>query len=325
MHTNGNFLTLFLTLVALFSSTISALDFVSLLAPGGSLILPASANSTTGSLSVKGASLYYETYGTGPLLLFISGANGDAEIWRPIAKTLATNYTVAIYDRRGFSRSYLAPTAIQNYTTRLETDASDASALIDHLAPGGNATVLGTSSGAIVALQLLQSHPKKLKTLIAHEPPLLTILPDAANLTLAQQQIYTVYRAAGIPAALYAFSLSYDGTAPKLGGNAVPGFTVDSRENAYAAGNWQYWFERELMQYPLHEVNVTNVGLYREKLVLANGNETKEVDPQWRSNAVLGEKLGLDVVSLAGQHTGYAGETMAAFAEDLLGMLAKRA
>ncbi|KAH7089178.1 hypothetical protein FB567DRAFT_326835 [Paraphoma chrysanthemicola] len=33
-----------------------------------------------GYLTVTAASIYYETYGSGPLLLFISGANGDANI-----------------------------------------------------------------------------------------------------------------------------------------------------------------------------------------------------------------------------------------------------
>lgn len=51
-------------------------------------------------LEVPGASLYYETVGNGPLLLTISGANGDAEVWRPLADCLKDNFTVVIYDRQ---------------------------------------------------------------------------------------------------------------------------------------------------------------------------------------------------------------------------------
>lgn len=84
---------------------------------------------TTGYLAIPGASLYYETYGLGPLFLFISGANGDANTWRPIAQAISasSNYTVAIYDRRGFSRSYLSSTAAQDYQNRLRVDVNDTS------------------------------------------------------------------------------------------------------------------------------------------------------------------------------------------------------
>lgn len=322
MVSSSRLLSSVLFALQLLSCRIAALDISSLLA-AQSILATGAANSTTGYLDVNGASLYYETYGTGPLLLFISGANGDADIWRPIAKILASNYTVAIYDRRGFSRSYLSPAAIQNYTLRLETDATDAKLLLDHLSPSKPVTVLGTSSGAIVALQLLQMYPQRLKTLIPHEPPMLTILPDAANLATKQKEVYTIYRAAGIPAALYFFSLYYDGKAPDLS-SSIPGFSVDPRETPYNSGNWQYWFERELLQYPLETFNLTAIGQWKDKLLLANGNETRTDDPQYRSNEVMAKALGLNVTLLAGQHTGYAGDTRKQFAADLLAALGKR-
>jgi acetyltransferase/esterase len=128
---------------------------------------------TVGTLAVPGATLTYETVGpahetgeqpssAGPLLLFISGANGDADTWRPISKVLSSSHpglAVATYDRRGFSRSVLSTTEAQDYGHRLSTDADDARRLIEHLLSGGGIGnnnrpryVLATSSGAIVAL-----------------------------------------------------------------------------------------------------------------------------------------------------------------------------
>lgn len=70
--------------------------------------------------------------------------------------------------------------------------------------------------------------------------------------------------------------------------------------------------------------NVSDIGLYKEKLVLACGDKTKKADPQFRSNVKLGKELGLEVVTLVGTHAGYAGETMEAWVRDLVGVLKKR-
>jgi acetyltransferase/esterase len=65
------------------------------------------------TFDVPGARLYYETHGSGPLLVMIPGASGAADGFRRVAEQLGAHYTVAIYDRRGFSRSQL--TGEQDY------------------------------------------------------------------------------------------------------------------------------------------------------------------------------------------------------------------
>ena len=77
-------------------------------------------------LQVPGARLYYETHGSGPLMIMIPGAGGAGGIFRMVTEHLAATYTVVLYDRRGFSRSQLD--GPQDYDRRLETDADDASA-----------------------------------------------------------------------------------------------------------------------------------------------------------------------------------------------------
>ena len=57
------------------------------------------------TFDVPGAQLYYETRGSGPLMLMIPGANGDADAFGMVADRLAARHTVVTYDRRGFSRS----------------------------------------------------------------------------------------------------------------------------------------------------------------------------------------------------------------------------
>ena len=53
-------------------------------------------------LEVPGARLYYETRGSGPLLLMVPGASGEAGIFKKVTEPLAASYTVLTYDRRGF-------------------------------------------------------------------------------------------------------------------------------------------------------------------------------------------------------------------------------
>ena len=158
------------------------------------------------TLKVPNAELYYEVTGTGPLLLCISGANGSVEIWRPLQQELKDYFTVAMLDRRGFSRSYL--TGPQDYTGshRIETDTDDAKALIQHLSPKEPATVIGNSSGAVVALMLLQRHPEVIRTLISHEPPAESLLEDQKYWRDKQQEIYDIYRASGPMPALVKFA-----------------------------------------------------------------------------------------------------------------------
>ena len=63
------------------------------------------------TLSAPGARLYYETHGSGPLMLMIAGASGSDDPFKRAADYLAARHTVVIYDRRGFSRERAGWTA----------------------------------------------------------------------------------------------------------------------------------------------------------------------------------------------------------------------
>nr|WP_240982264.1 alpha/beta fold hydrolase [Streptomyces sp. S3(2020)] len=117
--------------------------------------------------------MYYEVRGSGPALLMISGAGGDAGYYTEVAADLADAFTVITYDRRGNSRS----TGRSGGPMDLARQASDARALIDGLADG-RALVFGNSGGAIIGLTLAARHPDSLVGLIAHEPPAVNVLPD---------------------------------------------------------------------------------------------------------------------------------------------------
>ncbi|KAF0817311.1 putative hydrolase YraK [Bacillus sp. ZZV12-4809] len=85
----------------------------------------------------------------------IHGGGGEAEKFQRVADNLADRYSVVTYDRRGHSRSILEYPD-EDYSIRRHSD--DAHLLISELATEP-AFVFGSSSGAVIALDLCIHHP----------------------------------------------------------------------------------------------------------------------------------------------------------------------
>jgi pimeloyl-ACP methyl ester carboxylesterase len=149
----------------------------------------------THTLDVPGAVLTYDVrQGSGsssePPLLLIGYPMAAAGF-----TTLAghfTDRTVITYDPRGSERSVKKPGAP---TTTPEIVADDLHALI--AAAGGPVDLFASSGGAVDALALVARYPSDVRTLVAHEPPLSSFLPDAAEAAAAVQDIHDTYQADG--------------------------------------------------------------------------------------------------------------------------------
>lgn len=267
-------------------------------------------------LDVSGARLHYQIHGKGPLFLCISGANGDYEVWEALAQELSNRFTVVMYDRRGFSRSALV--GAQDYSQRLETDADDAAALIQHLSPQEPATVIGNSSGAIVALTLLYRHPDRLRLLIAHEPPAFKLQAGADTLFTEQQAIYDTYRAGGVTPAMERFAVMIKATPPE-----VKALQSGYQTGLYRYTNRMYWFEREMLVYPMADFSVEQFRPLSAKLMTVNGQDSNNEALQYVANVNLAKGLGLELVILPGAHGGFATHP-SQFAEAMVEALCKR-
>lgn len=169
---------------------------------------------TPGSLRVNGATLHYEVRGRGPLLLLIPGGTGGAASFDGIADDLAARYTVATYDPRGMSRSTLDDPEAEQYVAE---HADDAFRILELLSPAEPARVFGVSSGAIVALHLLATHPERVERLVAHEPPVVEVLPDARDHRALIARVQETFRTQGLmPAmAVFAAGLKKDDAPPR--------------------------------------------------------------------------------------------------------------
>lgn len=144
-------------------------------------------------------------------------ANGDATRHRPLLMaghpmngegfaTLATHFddrTVVFYDPRGIGRS-VRKDGREDRTPQMHS--ADLHALITALgiAP---VDVFASSGGAINALALVAEHPEDVATLVAHEPPLLTLLPDAERALAAERQVQDAYQKKGQGAGMARFIL----------------------------------------------------------------------------------------------------------------------
>lgn len=154
------------------------------------------------TLDVPGARLYYERQGAGPLLLMIGSpmdSTGFAGLAR--ARVLAGRYTVVTYDPRGIGHSTRADDT-QDVTP--EQQADDVHRLLSALGDGP-AHVFGSSGGATVGLALVTAHPGQVRTLVAHEPPVIELLPDRDQVVAQMDAIYATYRAEGPDKAMAQF------------------------------------------------------------------------------------------------------------------------
>lgn len=156
-----------------------------------------------GLLRVPGAALYYKIQGSGPLLLMLQGGDGDADGTDALAEQLADRYAVVSYDRRGLSRS---PLDDPHAAVDLATHGDDAARLLAALADAP-ALVFGGSLGALLGLDLISRHPRRVGLLVAHEPPATELLapPERAQAVRGQEEIEELHRRGGVAAAIRKF------------------------------------------------------------------------------------------------------------------------
>lgn len=125
---------------------------------------------------INGVQLFWElSPGAGEPLVLVHGSWGDHHNWDSVVPGLAARLHVAIYDRRGHSRSERPPGQ-----GRIAEDVADLAALIEYLF-NGPSHVVGNSFGAAIALRLAAERPELIRSLAVHEPPLFGLLESVAE------------------------------------------------------------------------------------------------------------------------------------------------
>ncbi|WP_406069208.1 alpha/beta fold hydrolase [Micromonospora sp. NBC_01638] len=159
----------------------------------------------THTLAVPGVDLVYDVRGPlppaggRPALLMI-GQPMTAEGFNALAAHF-TDRTVVTYDPRGLGRS-IRKDGRTDHTPQQQ--AADLHLLVEALGTGP-VDVFASSGGAVTALELVATHPRDVVTLVAHEPPINAVLPDAEAAERARAGFYEAYQAKGSGAGMAAF------------------------------------------------------------------------------------------------------------------------
>jgi pimeloyl-ACP methyl ester carboxylesterase len=151
---------------------------------------------TTHTLDVPGATVTYDvrksvSTAAEPILVMIGSPMGASGF--PTLASYFTDRTVVTYDPRGVERS-----TKDDDTSESNPDqhADDVHAVISAVG-GGPVDLFASSGGAVTALALIAKHPGDVRTVVAHEPPLASMVPDREAALAANRDIRDTYLRAG--------------------------------------------------------------------------------------------------------------------------------
>ena len=253
---------------------------------------------TTDVLTVPGARLYYAVSGSGPVLLLIHGAPADADVFAPIVRLLEQDYTVVRYDTRGISRSRLDGPAEE---IPVAVHADDARRI---LAKFGDepASVLGSSGGAVIGLALAERYPEHVRTLVAHEPPLVQLLPEGDARRRAVQEIDDTYRKEGVGPAMGKFIALAGGQGePEPPGEVTPEMQAALQRMQQ---NLDTLFAYYLLPITTYEPDVAALQAGPSRVVVGVGAASAG-ELAHDTALALAERLGTEAVIFPGGHGGY--------------------
>jgi pimeloyl-ACP methyl ester carboxylesterase len=160
---------------------------------------------TKHTLETAEADIVYDVHGPlstadGRPPLFMIAQPMDATGFATLASYFPDR-TVVTYDPRGLGRSVRKDGRVENTPT---LQAADVHAVIEALGIGP-VEMFASSGGAVTALALVTAHPDDLTTLVAHEPPIIPVLPDAEAAERARAGFRDIYEAKGAGAGMAAF------------------------------------------------------------------------------------------------------------------------
>lgn len=282
---------------------------------------------TTYTLEVPGAVLTYDVHQPEspsdhpPLFVFGSpmGASGFAQLVEQL-----DDRVVLTYDPRMAERSRLA----EGGEVSVEIHGEDLHRVVE-AAGLGPVDAFGSSGGAQAALPWVVAHPQDVRTLVAHEPPLTLLLPDADVLMKVNADIVETYQQRGFGPALAKFmrlvmhtgefTQEYlDQPDPDPAQYGLPTEDDGSRDDPLLGHNMR------MAPYLPDAEALTATGV---RIVPAVGADSEGGMPR-RGGEALAELLGVEPVVFPGDHGGFTvsewapGNDPAAFAQKLREVLA---
>ena len=260
-------------------------------------------------LEVPGAELTYDVRPAAPgspeapPLLLVGSPMGAAGFG-----TLSGSFpdrTLVTYDPRGVERSRRTDGAAQ---ATPQEHADDLARVIE-AAGGGPADVFASSGGAVNALELVVRRPELVRTLVAHEPPAIPVLPHRAEASAATAAVEQAYRAGGTGPGMAAFIrlVSHRGPVPaSLATEPAPDPAAFGLPTADDGSRDDVMLAQNLMTCTHHEHDLDALRAASSRVVLAVGAESAG-ELAHRAGAAMAQRLGTEPVVFPSGHAGFLG------------------
>ncbi|HYL39766.1 MAG TPA: alpha/beta hydrolase, partial [Candidatus Binatus sp.] len=241
--------------------------------------------------------------GAEPPLLIIGSPMGASGF-----TTLASHFpdrTVVTYDPRGSERSKRTDDAAES---RPEEHAEDLHAVIEAIG-GGPVDLFGSSGGAVNALALVARHPHDVRTLVAHEPPSASVLPDRDAALAACRDLHDTYLRIGLGPAMAKFIalVTFQGPipddyldrpAPDPAMFGLPSQDDGSRDDPLVGMN--------MPSCPAYLPDIEALRSAPTRIILAVGASSGETMAA-RAGRTIAKRLGSEAVTFPGDHAGFLG------------------
>jgi pimeloyl-ACP methyl ester carboxylesterase len=286
---------------------------------------------TTHTLDVPGATLTYDVRrnhaSTEPILLLIGSPMGAAGFG-----TLSQHFsdrTVVTYDPRGAERS-----AKTDPTSPVTPDvhADDLHRLIQAI-DGGPVDLLASSGGAVNALALVSKHPEDVGTLVAHEPPLASVLPDRDHALAAARAVHETYQRSGWGAGMAHFIAASNHQGPftaEIADQPAPDPAMFGMPTEDDGSRTDPMLGQNMISSTHYEPDFDALRSASTRIVMAAGEQSEGQMPS-RGAFAVAERLGTKPVIFPSDHGGFLGGEYGqtgqpdAFAAKLREVLAARA
>ncbi len=256
---------------------------------------------TSGRVTTEGDDLYYEVRGQGPPLLLIAPAGGDGWQYAFVAEILADEYKVITYDRRANARSTMH--VPQNF--EISQQSRDAVAVLRAVGEP-SAFVLGNSSGAVIALDMAKTQPQAVRAVVAHEPPIPRLHPQAKKWQRFFARVYLTAFRFGSSLAALRFFLGVGLPVRQLirATREVNRHRERSSERYISAQDaTDFLVKQELLPVTNYLPDVELIKTNGVRVFMAAGKWSLEKKRWYAQTAqILAEQLGCEVVTFPGHH-----------------------
>ena len=260
----------------------------------------------TRTLEVPGATLTYDVRpneSSSHLPLFLIGAPMGAGGF-PTLSGYFTDRTVITYDPRGTERSVASDPAA---AITPDVAAEDLHAIVTEI--GRPVDAFASSGGAVNVLPWVAKYPADVRTVVAHEPPLASQLPDRQHALAATRALHETYMRSGFGPAMAQFIAVVSHVGPitaEVAAAPPPDPAMFGMPTEDDGNRTDLMFAHQMLWLVSYEPDYDALRHASTRIVVAAGAESEGIMASRGASAVA-ERLGTDVAIFPGGHGGFMG------------------